>query len=57
MSDDFTAMMAAFESAMRYAYERGVETGRKQAALEAEMAQQVTGDQADDLPDDPCAMR
>jgi hypothetical protein len=57
MSDDFRAMMAAFESAMRFAFDRGVEAGRKQAALEAEMAHQVAEDPADDLPDDPCAMR
>jgi hypothetical protein len=57
MSDDFRAMMDAFEAAMRYAYERGVEAGRRQAALEAEVAQRVAGDQADDLPDDHCAMR
>jgi hypothetical protein len=47
---------SCIESAMRYAYERGMESGRRQAALEAEVARQVTGDQADDLPDDPCAM-
>jgi hypothetical protein len=42
---------------MRYAYERGVEAGRRQAALEAEVAQQVAAEPADELPDDPCAMR
>jgi hypothetical protein len=57
MSDDFQAMMDAFEAAMRFAYDRGVEAGRQQAALEAEVAQQVATDPAGDLPDDPCAMR
>jgi hypothetical protein len=57
MSDDFRAMMDAFHAAMRFAFDRGVEAGRKQAALEAEVAQRVAEDPADDLPDDPCAMR
>jgi hypothetical protein len=58
--DDYDAMMAAFAAAMRYAYDRGVEAGRRQAIAEAEMAKEAEGYESHAVGltdgDDPCAM-
>jgi hypothetical protein len=59
---DCEFMLAAFASAMRYAYGRGFEAGRKQALAEAEMARKTEDEGYESHAvgltdsDDPCAL-